>query len=79
MQSKSEAKNSGSNKLWIALFIFAATIYLADFLFYGQRIHDIAAAFGFALAAFGTWKSNQIALNSGGVIAVAAIASKYLL
>lgn len=79
MQTESETKIAGSGKLWIMLFILAALIYLVDFFFYGQRIYNIAGAFGFGLMAFGAWKNEKIASNSGAVIVIAAIASKYLL
>jgi len=74
-----ERKNNKNSKLWLTLFIVAGLIYLIDFIFYGQRIHDIAGASGFGLMAFGAWKNDKIASNLGGLLVVGAIAAKYLL
>lgn len=79
MQPESETGSPGGKKIWLALFIIAATAYLIDFTFYGQRIHDIVGASGFGLMAYGTWKNNKIAANSGAALVFAALASKFLL
>lgn len=78
MQTKSEAKNTGSDKLWTTFYIIAGSIYLLDFSFYGRHFYNLAAASGFALLAFGAYKNDKVAGTAGAVLALGGIAVKVL-
>ena len=73
----SEAKNNKSSKLWLTLFTIAGLIYLIDFIFYGQALHDLAAASGFALIAVGAYKNNNLVGTAGAVLAFGGIIAKH--
>jgi hypothetical protein len=81
------------------IFITAATLlgaaHMADFIFYGRHIPDLASGIGFALLAYGTYKNNiggpspdspvprdkraYYGSVAGLVLVIAAIAAKHLL
>lgn len=59
----------------LAVFILANAV---DFIFYGQHFYNLAALVGLSVAALGVAKDHKLLLNCGALVAIAAIAAKYI-
>lgn len=61
--------------LLIAVFAIANAV---DFIIYGQHLYNLAAVLGLLLMVFGILRDKNIASTVGAIVAIAAIAAKYL-
>jgi len=68
-----------SAKVLVVFALIFMIINLIDFTFYGQEIRNIVAAVGLGLMAYGIYKRSNFASITGSVLAVGAIAAKYLM
>lgn len=68
---------SKATPILVLLAVFAVA-NAVDFIFYGQHFYNLAALIGLSVAALGVAKDRKVLVNCGAIVAIAAIAAKYI-
>lgn len=53
-------------KVFVGVAVVLTLLNIANFAFYGMRWHNLAAAVGFALMAYGTWRGGGPSPRAAG-------------
>ncbi len=58
-ESVARSNLTSGAKVFLVVAVVLGAVNLVDFIFYGQQLYDLAAAVGFALMAYGTYKNGN--------------------